>query len=54
MDLSRLDNVYVSFDYAGTLASLDLGTGSETILKPTNDDVATGVAMAPSVLREDG
>jgi hypothetical protein len=54
MDLSRLDRVYITFDYAGTLASVDLGTGSDTILKPTNDEVATGVAMAPSVLREDG
>ncbi len=54
MDLSRLDRVYITFDYAGTIASLDLGTGSDTVLKPTNDEVATGVAMAPSVLREDG
>lgn len=54
MDISRLDRVYITFDYAGTLASIDLGTGSDTILKPTNDEVATGVAMAPSVLREDG
>ena len=54
MELSRLDRVYITFDYAGTLASLDLGTGSDTILKPTNDEIATGVAMAPSVLREDG
>jgi hypothetical protein len=54
MELSRLDRVYITFDYEGTLASLDLGTGTDTILKPTNDEVATGVAMAPSVLREDG
>jgi hypothetical protein len=54
MELGRLDLVYITFDYAGTLASLDLGTGSDTILKPTNDEIATGVAMAPSVLREDG
>jgi hypothetical protein len=52
MDLSLLDRVYVSFDYEGTLASLDIGTGSDTILKPTNDEIATGVAMAPSVLRD--
>lgn len=54
MELSRLDRMYITFDYAGTLASLDLGTGSGTILKPTNDEIATGVAMAPSVLRDDG
>jgi len=54
MDLSRLDRVYITFDYAGTLASIDLGTGSDMLLKPTNDEIATGVAMAPSVLREDG
>ncbi len=54
MELSRLDRVYITFDYEGTLASLELGTGTNTILKPTNDEVATGVAMAPSVLREDG
>jgi len=54
MDLSRLDRMYISFNYPETLASIDLGTSSDTILKPTNDEVATGVAMAPSVLREDG
>ena len=52
MDLSLLDWVYVTFDYEGTLASLDVGTGSGTVFKPTNDEIATGVAMAPSVLRD--
>ncbi len=52
MDLSLLDWVYVTFDYEGTLASLDTGTGSGNVFKPTNDEIATGVAMAPSVLRD--
>jgi hypothetical protein len=52
MDLSLLDRVYVTFDYEGTLASLEVGTGSGTVFKPTNDEIATGVAMAPSVLRD--
>ena len=50
MDLSLLDRVYITFDYEGTLASLDPGTGSGRVFSPTNDDIATGVAMAPSVL----
>jgi hypothetical protein len=54
MDLSLLDRVYVSFDYEGTLASLDRGMQSGSVLTPTNDEIATGVAMAPSVKREDG
>lgn len=54
MDLSRLDRAYVTFDYEGTLASLDRGTSSNITLTPTNDEVAVGVAMAPSVKREDG
>lgn len=52
MDLSLLDRVYITFDYEGTLASLDSGTGGGRVFSPTNDEIATGVAMAPSVLRE--
>lgn len=54
MNLSLLDRVYVTFDYEGTLASLDRGFPTGNVLTPTNDDVATGIAMAPSVKREDG
>ena len=54
MDLSDLDRVYVTFDYEGTLASLDRGFSAVNVLTPTNDEIATGVAMAPSVKREDG
>ena len=52
MDLSLLDRVYITFDYEGTLAALDPGTGSGRVFSATNDDIATGVAMAPSVLRD--
>lgn len=54
MDLGRLDHVYVTFDYEETLASLDRGFSARNTLTPTNDEIATGVAMAPSVKREDG
>jgi len=52
LDLSGLAQVYISFDYAGTLASLERGFDTEHVLRPTADEIAIGVAMTPSVLRE--
>ena len=54
MNLSGLDRVYVTFDYEGTLASLDRGSPATSVLIPTNDEIATGVAMTPAIKREDG
>jgi hypothetical protein len=31
-----------------------LGKESDTVLRLTNDEVATGIVLAPSILREDG
>ena len=50
MNLVRLHRVTIAYDYAGTLAQIDQGTGTGNIVKPTNDEFATGVAMAVPIL----
>ena len=52
MDLNGLAQVFLTFDYPGTLAKLDRGFPAKNVLQPTNDDIAEGVAMAPSVKRD--
>ena len=51
IDISRLDGVTVGRDYDQALASLDRGYASNHVLTRTTD-VATGIAMTPSVLRD--
>jgi hypothetical protein len=51
-DLSRLDGVTVAHDYAQALASLDRGYETKHALTPS-DGPAVGVAMTPSVIRDD-
>ena len=51
-NLSCLDGVTVAYDYREALASLDRGYETEHILTPS-DGYAVGVAMTPSVLRDD-
>jgi hypothetical protein len=53
MDLSNLSRVWVSYDYENTLQSLNRGDEIQTKLTPTQDDVAVGIAMTPTIV-EDG
>lgn len=50
IDLSNLDGVTLSHDYDKTLAELDRGYETTYVLTATKD-IAIGVAMAPSVVR---
>ncbi len=51
IDLTKLDGVTVAFDYDEALAELD--RGYETTYKLTaTKDIAVGVAMAPTVIRD--
>ena len=50
MNLSRLYWVTLSYDYAGALAQIDQGTGTGNVVTATNDEFATGVAMAVPIL----
>jgi hypothetical protein len=50
IDLSNLDGVTIAFDYDNALAELDRGYETNFKLTATKD-VAVGVAMAPSVIR---
>lgn len=52
MDLSRLDRVLVTYDYKGALANLERGIESEEKIEPTEDAIAVGIAMTPTVIRE--
>ncbi len=52
LDLSGLAQVYVSYDYRSTLATLERGFETNRPLSPTEDEVAVGIAMAPAVVRE--
>jgi hypothetical protein len=52
MDLSRLDRVWVTYDYEGTLANLERGIETEKTLVATQDDIAVGIAMTPAIVRE--
>lgn len=51
IDLSNLDGLTVGGDYARALAELDRGYESTIVLTPSND-VAIGIAMTPSVMRD--
>src|ERR1035438_2345964 len=52
LDLSALAQVYISYDYVGTLAALERGFDAQSVLKPTADEVALGIAMTPAVIRD--
>ncbi len=52
IDIAGLDGVTVAYDYDDALAQLDRGYETSFVLERTND-VATGIAMTPSVLRND-
>ena len=52
IDLRSLDGITVAFDYAEALRNLDRGYVTQHILKPTNTDRATGVAMTARVKRD--
>lgn len=51
IDLTDLDGVTVAFDYEEALAELDRGYDTNYKLTPTTD-VAIGIAMAPTVIRD--
>lgn len=51
IDLCSLDGVTVALDYPAALAQLDRGYETSHVLTPTTD-FATGVAMAPAVMRD--
>ncbi len=50
MNLSALSRVWVTYDYAGTLASLERGLDAGKKLTPTNDAIGVGIAMTPAIL----
>ena len=51
IDLSNLDGLTLAGDYPKALAELDRGYESTIVLTPSND-VAIGIAMTPSVIRD--
>jgi len=51
IDLSNLDGVTLGGDYPKALAELDRGYASTIVLAPSND-IAIGIAMTPSVIRD--
>lgn len=50
MNLGNLDRVWVTYDYEGTLASLERGFDTQDKLTPTNDEIGVGIAMTPAIL----
>jgi len=50
MNVVRLHRLTITFDYAAALAQIDQGTGTGDFVTPTNDEFATGVAMAVPIL----
>lgn len=52
MDLSRVERVIVAADYTAALAEVDRGIETKNILVATKDELMTGVAMTPAVLRD--
>lgn len=52
LNLKRLLQVIVAYDYREKLAGLDRGTTTSKPLTATNDAIAVGIAMTPTVLRE--
>jgi hypothetical protein len=51
IDLSNLDGLTLGGDYPKALAELDRGYESTIVLTPSND-IAIGIAMTPSVIRD--
>jgi hypothetical protein len=51
LSLARLDGVTIAYDYARVPAELDRGFVASRPLTPTSD-MAVGIAMTPSVLRD--
>jgi hypothetical protein len=52
LNLKRLKQVVVSYNYKESLAAVDQGAPVSGPLKPTNDEIAVGIAMTPTVLRD--
>ena len=52
LNLKRLKQVVVSYNYTEALAAIDQGAPVSGPLKPTNDEVAVGIAMTPTILRD--
>jgi len=52
LNLKRLKQVVVSYNYYEALAAVDQGAPVSGPLKPTNDEIAVGIAMTPTVLRD--
>jgi hypothetical protein len=52
LNLKRLKQVVVSYNYNEALAAVDQGAPFSGPLKPTNDEIAVGIAMTPTVLRD--
>jgi hypothetical protein len=52
LNLERLCRVVVTYDYNGTLASLDRGFEASKPLTPTQDDLAIGIAMTPAIIQD--
>jgi hypothetical protein len=52
LNLKRLKQVVVSYNYNKALMAVDQGAPVSGPLKPTNDDIAVGIAMTPIVLRD--
>ena len=52
LNLKRLNHVVVSYNYSEALAAVDQGAPVSGLLKPTDDEIAVGIAMTPTVLRD--
>src|SRR5664280_1541449 len=52
LNLKRLNQVVVSYNYNEALAGVNQGASVSGPLKPTNDEIAVGIAMTPTVLRD--
>lgn len=52
LNLKRLKQVVVSYNYNEALAAVDQGAPVSGPLKPTNDEIAVGIAMTPTVVRD--
>jgi hypothetical protein len=52
LNLKRLKQVVVSYNYNEALTAVDQGAPVSGPLKATNDEIAVGIAMTPTVLHE--
>src|SRR5258707_1222143 len=52
LNLKRLKQIVVSYKYHEALAEVDQGAPVSGPLKATNDEIAVGIAMTPTVLDE--